>query len=125
MATLIQSIEKLKSEGIINESLAATLLKRVNRKQQQAVRDERQSRVNQAVAFYIGSKWQKGQGYRVKATEIILRQHGISRKELEVAMRTLHAKGLLTHNKNEVKNNCHVQWRLPVTEDDAPVFGSN
>ncbi len=86
---------------------------------------ERQSRVNQAVAFYIGSNWQKGQGYRVKATELALRQHGITRRELEVSMKTLHSKGLLTHNKDTVRNNCHVQWRLPVAEEDGPVFGSN
>ena len=125
MATLIQSIEKLEQEGIISPSLTKTLMKRVEKKQRQAVRDERQSRVNQAVAFYIGSNWQKGQGYRVKATEKALAPQGITRKELETAMKVLHSKGLLTHNKDQVKNNCHVQWRLPVTEKDAPVFGSN
>ena len=40
-------------------------------------------------------------------------------------MKVLHSKGLLIHNKDQVKNNCHVQWRRPVTEDDAPDFGSN
>ena len=125
MATLIQSIAKLEKEGIISLSLANTLMKRVEKQQRQAVRDERQSRVNQTVAFYIGSNWQKGQGYRVKATELALRQHGITRKELETSMKTLHSKGLLTHNKDQVKNNCHVQWRLPVAEEDGPVFGSN
>ena len=125
MATLIQSITKLEKEGIISLSLANTLMKRVEKKQRQAVRDERQSRVNQAVAFYIGSNWQKGQGYRVKATEIALRQHGITRRELETAMKILHSKGLLTHNKDQVKNNCHVQWRLPVTDEDGADFASN
>ena len=125
MTTLIKSINKLRVEGIINISLASTLMKRANKKQMQAVRDERQSRVNQSVAFYIGSNWQKGQGYRVKATELALRQHGITRRELEVSMKTLHSKGLLTHNKDTVRNNCHVQWRLPVAEEDGPVFGSN
>ena len=125
MATLRQSIITLQSAGIISESTANSLFKRVRKQEQKQVKQERQSRVNQAVAFYIGSNWQKGQGYRVKATELALRQHGITRKELETAMKTLHAKGLLTHNKDQVKNNCHVQWRLPVTEEDGPVFGSN
>ena len=125
MATLRQAVIRLQSAGIISDSTATTLFNRVRKQEQKQVRQERQSRVNQSVAFYIGSNWQKGQGYRVKATEIALRQHGITRKELETAMKTLHSKGLLTHNKDTVKNNCHVQWRLPVTEEDAPVFGAN
>jgi len=125
MATLRQAVIRLQAAGIISDSTATSLFNRVRKQEQKQVRQERQSRVNQAVAFYIGSNWQKGQGYRVKATEIALRQHGITRKELEKAMKTLHSKGLLTHNKDKVKNNCHVQWRLPVTEDDAPVFGAN
>ena len=125
MATLIQSIAKLEKEGIISVSLAATLMKRVERQQRKASAAERQSRVNQAVALYIGSNWKKGQGYRVKATEKALASQGITRKELEVAMKVLHAKGLLTHNKDTVKNNCHVQWRLPVSEEDAPDFDAN
>ena len=125
MATLRQAVIRLQAAGIISDSTATTLFNRVRKQEQKQVRQERQSRVNQSVAFYIGSNWQKGQGYRVKATEIALRQHGITRKELETAMKTLHSKGLLTHNKDQVKNNCHVQWRLPVTEEDAPVFGSN
>ena len=125
MATLRQSIIKLQRAGIISDSTAKSLFNRVRKQEQKKVRQERQSRVNQTVAFYIGSNWQKGQGYRVKATEIALRQHGITRKELEVAMKTLHSKSLLTHNKDQVKNNCHVQWRLPVNENDAPVFVSN
>ncbi len=125
MATLIQSIAKLMDNDIISVSTANTLMKRVEKQQKKAKIAERQSRVNQTVAFYIGSNWQKGQGYRVKATELALRQHGITRKELETSMKTLHSKGLLTHNKDAVKNNCHVQWRLPVAEEDGPVFGSN
>ena len=125
MATLRQSIITLQSAGIISDSTANSLFNRVRKQEQKQVKQERQSRVNQAVAFYIGSNWQKGQGYRVKAAELALRQHGITRKELETAMKTLHSKGLLTHNKDQVKNNCHVQWRLPVTEEDGPVFGSN
>ena len=125
MATLRQSIITLQSAGIISESTANSLFNRVRKQEQKQVKQERQSRVNQAVAFYIGSNWQKGQGYRVKAAELALRQHGITRKELETAMKTLYSKGLLTHNKDQVKNNCHVQWRLPVTEEDGPVFGSN
>ena len=125
MATLIQSIAKLMDNDIISVRTANTLMKRVEKQQKKAAIAERQSRVNQTVAFYIGSNWQKGQGYRVKATELALRQHGITRKELETSMKTLHSKGLLTHNKDQVKNNCHVQWRLPVVEEDAPVFGAN
>ena len=125
MATLRQSVLRLQASGIISDSTATTLFNRVRKQEQKQVRQERQSRVNQAVAFYIGSNWQKGQGYRVKATELALRQHGITRRELEVSMKTLHSKGLLTHNKDTVRNNCHVQWRLPVNEDDAPDFGSN
>lgn len=125
MATLIQSIAKLEQEGIINVSLANTLMKRVEKQQKKAAAAERQARVNQTVALYIGNNWVLGQGYRVKATELALKEHGITRKELETAMKVLHSKGLLTHNKDQVKNNCHVQWRRPVTEDDAPDFGSN
>jgi hypothetical protein len=125
MATLRQSVLRLQAAGIISNSTADTLFNRVRKQEQKQVRQERQSRVNQTVAFYIGSNWQKGQGYRVKATELALRQHGITRRELEVSMKTLHSKGLLTHNKDTVRNNCHVQWRLPVTEEDGPVFGSN
>ena len=125
MLQLRQSVLRLQAAGIISSGTADTLFNRVRKQEQKQVRQERQSRVNQSVAFYIGSNWQKGQGYRVKATEIALRQHGITRKELETAMKTLYSKGLLTHNKDTVKNNCHVQWRLPVTEDDAPVFGAN
>jgi len=125
MATLRQSVLRLQAAGIISESTATTLFNRVRKQEEKLVRQERQSRVNQAVAFYIGSNWQKGQGYRVKATELALRQHGITRRELEVSMKTLHSKGLLTHNKDTVRNNCHVQWRLPVAEEDGPVFGSN
>ena len=125
MATLRQSVLRLQAAGIISDSTATTLFNRVRKQEEKQVRQERQSRVNQAVAFYIGSNWQKGQGYRVKATELALRQHGITRRELEVSMKTLHSKGLLTHNKDTVRNNCHVQWRLPVAEEDGPVFGSN
>ena len=123
--TLRQSVIRLQAAGIISDSTATTLFNRVRKQEEKQVRQERQSRVNQSVAFYIGSNWQKGQGYRVKATEKAVVQYGITRRELEVAMKTLYTKGLLTHNKDQVKNNCHVQWRLPVTEDDAPVFGSN
>ena len=125
MTTLIQSIAKLEQEGIISTSLANTLMKRVSKQQKKAAAAERQSRVNQAVAFYIGSNWQKGQGYRVKATEKALAPQGITRKELETAMKAMHSKGLLTHNKDQVKNNCHVQWRLPITESDGADFASN
>ena len=115
----------MQAAGIISDSTATTLFKRVRKQEQKQIRQERQSRVNQAVAFYIGSNWQKGQGYRVKATEKALAPQGITRKELEVAMKVLHSKGLLTHNKDQVKNNCHVQWRLPVTEEDGADFASN
>ena len=125
MTTLRQSIIELQSAGIISDSTATTLFNRVRKQEEKQVRQERQSRVNQAVALYIGNNWVKGQGYRVKATELALKEHGISRKELETAMKTMHSKGLLTHNKDTVKNNCHVQWRLPVTEDDAPDFDAN
>lgn len=125
MATLRQSIIELQSAGIISDSTATTLFKRVRKQEQNQINRERQSRVNQTVAMYIGNNWVKGQGYRVKATELALKEHGISRKELETAMKTMYSKGLLTHNKDTVKNNCHVQWRLPVSEDDAPDFGSN
>jgi len=103
MATLIQSIAKLMDNDIISVRTANTLMKRVEKQQKKAKIAERQSRVNQTVAFYIGSNWQKGQGYRVKATELALRQHGITRKELETSMKTLHSKGLLTHNKIKSK----------------------
>ena len=125
MATLRQSVLRLQAAGIISDSTATTLFNRVRKQEEKQVRQERQSRVNQTVALYIGNNWVKGQGYRVKATELALKEHGISRKELETAMKTMHSKGLLTHNKDSVKNNCHVQWRLPVTEEDGPVFGSN
>ena len=125
MATLRQSILELQKAGIITSNTADNLFKRVRKKEQKQVKEERQSRVNQTVALYIGNNWVLGQGYRVKATEKALAQHGITRKELETAMKVLHSKGLLTHNKDQVKNNCHVQWRRPVTEDDAPDFGSN
>ena len=125
MSTLRQSIIELQSAGIITYSTATTLFNRVRRKEEKQIKKERQSRVNQTVALYIGNNWVLGQGYRVKATEKALAQHGITRKELETAMKVLHSKGLLTHNKDQVKNNCHVQWRRPVTEDDAPDFGSN
>jgi predicted transcriptional regulator len=125
MATLRQSVLRLQAAGIISDSTAKTLFNRVRKQEEKQVRQERQNRVNQTVAFYIGNNWQKGQGYRVKATEIALRQHGITRKELETAMKTLHSKGLLTHNKDQVKNNCHVQWRLPITEEDVADFASN
>ena len=125
MSTLRQSIIELQSAGIISDATAGNLFKRVRKQEQKQVRQERQSRVNQAVALYIGSNWQKGQGYRVKATEKALAPQGITRKELETAMKVLHSKGLLTHNKDQVKNNCHVQWRLPVTEEDGADFASN
>ena len=125
MATLRQSIVSLQAAGIISDSTATSLIKRVRRQEQKQEKSRRQDRVNQAVALYIGNNWVKGQGYRVKATEKALAPQGITRKELEAAMKVLHSKGLLTHNKDTVKNNCHVQWRLPVTEDDAPDFGSN
>tara|TARA_B100000282_G_scaffold205753_1_gene151111 strand:- start:582 stop:989 length:408 start_codon:yes stop_codon:yes gene_type:complete len=125
MATLRQSILELQNAGIITSNTADSLFKRVRKKEEKKIKEERQSRVNQTVALYIGSNWQKGQGYRVKATEKALAPQGITRKELEVAMKTMHSKGLLTHNKDTVKNNCHVQWRLPVTEDDAPDFDAN
>ena len=123
--TLIQSIAKLMENDIISTSQANALIKRVEKQQKQKARQERQERVNQAVAYYIGKNWVKGQGYRVKATELALKSEGITRAELETAMKTLHSQGLLTHNKDQVKNNCHVQWRVPVTEDDAPDFASN
>ena len=125
MATLRQSIIELQSAGIISDSTATTLFKRVRKQEQNQINKERQSRVNQTVAMYIGNNWVKGQGYRVKATELALKEHGISRKELETAMKTMHSQGLLTHNKDTVKNNCHVQWRLPVTEEDGADFASN
>ena len=125
MATLRQSVLRLQAAGIISSGTADTLFNRVRKQEEKQVRQERQSRVNQAVALYIGNNWVKGQGYRVKATELALKEQGISRKELETAMKTMHSKGLLTHNKDTVKNNCHVQWRLAVNEDDAPDFGSN
>ena len=125
MATLRQSIVRLQSAGIISDATATSLMKRVRKQEQKQEKSRRQDRVNQAVALYIGSNWQKGQGYRVKATEKALASQGITRKELETAMKVMHSKGLLTHNKDEVKNNCHVQWRLPVTENDAPDFDAN
>ena len=75
-SNILTIVTKLEKEGIISVSLSYTLMKRVEKKQRQAVRDEQQSRVNQSVAFYIGSNWQKGQGYRVKATEKALAQYG-------------------------------------------------
>ena len=78
MATLIQSIAKLEQEGIISLSLANTLMKRVEKQQKKAAAAERQARVNQTVALYIGNNWVLGQGYRVKATELALKEHGIT-----------------------------------------------
>ena len=57
MTTLIQSIAKLEKEGIISLSLASTLMKRVSKQQKKAAAAERQSRVNQAVAFYAQHTW--------------------------------------------------------------------
>ena len=80
MATLRQSVLRLQSAGIISDSTATTLFNRVRKQEEKQVRQERQSRVNQAVALYIGNNWVKGQGYRVKATELALKEQGISRK---------------------------------------------
>ena len=68
MSTLRQSIIELQSAGIISDSTATTLFKRVRKQEQNQINEERQSRVNQTVALYIGNNWVKGQGYRVKAT---------------------------------------------------------
>ena len=45
MKTLIQSIEKLRENDVINDTLANTLLKRVEKQQKKALAAERQSRI--------------------------------------------------------------------------------
>jgi len=119
-----KTVADLVSLGLITLDQPKVWERRYKREKAKAETDKFQKRANQAVAYYIGMTWKAEQEYRVKATELAITQYGITRRQLEVAMRELQNLGHLENNKDTVSNNCHVKWKLITQEKDIPLFES-
>ncbi len=119
-----KTVADLVSLGLVTLDQPKVWERRYKREKAKAETDKFQKRANQAVAYYIGMTWKAEQEYRVKATELAITQYGITRRQLEVAMRELQNLGYLENNKDTVSNNCHVKWKLITQEKDIPLFGS-
>ena len=120
-----KSVNWLVENGLISLDQPKRWARRITRERAKASASLQQAKANQAVAYWIGKNWKPEQEYRVKSTELALAQYGITRRQLEVAMRELQKLGKLENNKDSVSNNCHVKWKKVSLESDVPTFGVN
>ena len=83
----------------------------------------KQSRVNQAIAYFLGGHMQSGVGYSVKpqgkssVTSILphVAKFGIDRDGVLNTLKALRKAGYLETNAGHVKNNCSIRWYLAGT----------
>ena len=112
--TLAQLIEL----GLIKPTQVTTWEKRANRQavnaRVKAKTKEKQTRLNQAVACYIGANYGYGfeNRFRKKPIEKALLKDGISRSMIDKAIATMVEEGSLVNNSDSVNNQCHTRhWR--------------
>ena len=120
-----KSVDWLVENGLVTLDQPGRWQRRYSREKTKSDAAKIQTKANQAVAYWIGKNWKPEQEYRVKSTELALAQYGITRRQLEVAMRELQILGKLENNKDSVSNNCHVKWKKVSLESDVPSFGVN
>ena len=112
------TIAQLIELGIIKKSQIDTWNKRLARGAEKREDEALQSRCDQAVAFYIGSKYQPGfdNRFRKKPIEKALLSSGISRSMMDKSIKHLVEKGLLVNNSADVANQCHTRHWIPEAE---------
>ena len=109
---------------------AVQLSKKAERALVRQLKRAKQSRVTQALAYFLGSHMKPGIGYSVKpqgkSLDTSILPHvvklGLDRDEVLDSLKALRAEGVLETNAGHVKNNCSIRWFLAGTyEPDTGV----
>ena len=122
------TVSQLLSRGLISEAHIAQMLRKSNKSIKETAVNVRQARANQAVAFYLGSRYHSlpsdttpEQFHSVRAdkrrsirigdidTDLMLAA-SISRAEVHQALKALLAHGALVSNRSVIKNACHTRY---------------
>ena len=122
------TVAQLLSRGLISEAHIEQMLRKANKNRKEVASNQRQDRVNQAVAIYLGSRYHSlpadttpEQFHTVRAdkrlsirigdidTDLALAA-GISREEVHHALKALLDAGILISNRSVVKNACHTRY---------------
>ena len=112
------TLKELIDLGIIKPAQLQTWNKRLARGAEKKADKTLQTRCDQAVAFYIGSKYQPGfdNRFRKKPIEKALLASGISRSMMDKSIKHLVEEGLLVNNSADVSNQCHTRHWIPEAE---------
>ena len=129
--TTVEAIQ-LAQDGFLTVSSAGAV--QLSQKAERAVirqlKRDKQGRVTQALAYFLGSHMKPGIGYSVKPqgksldTSILphVAKLGLDRDEVLDSLKALRAEGVLETNAGHVKNNCSIRWFLAGTfEPDTGV----
>ena len=129
--TTVEAIQ-LAQDGFltVSSSGAVQLSQKAERAVVRELKRAKQSRVTQALAYFLGSHMKPGIGYSVKPqgksldTSILphVAKIGLDRDEVLDSLKALRAEGVLETNAGHVKNNCSIRWFLAGTyEPDTGV----
>ena len=112
-----QAIIQLNEAGIINDKTFEKLLKRIFALQKKEAWAERQTRVNGAVAFAVGTLLKENTAIQHRAVWNLVGRENAVRDEILDGLRALRDTGALTSFKKS-GNNFQVFWSLPVPDVD-------
>ena len=124
------TIETLISLGLVKAAQVATWEKRANRQavnaRVKAKTKEKQTRLNQAVACYIGANYKVNQKIRLTGLyqnflEFYDFDKVATHRAVSKSLAALVDEGVLVNNKATINNNCHMRhWRpeTPVTDEE-------
>mgnify|MGYP003628421888 CR=1 FL=1 len=112
-----QAIIQLNEAGIINDKTFEKLLKRIFTLQKKEAWAERQTRVNGAVAFAVGTLLKENTAIQHRAVWNLVGRENAVRDEILDGLRALRDTGALTSFKKS-GNNFQVFWSLPVPDVD-------
>ena len=129
--TTVEAIQ-LAQDGFltVSSSGAVQLSQKAERAVIRQLKRDKQGRVTQALAYFLGSHMKPGIGYSVKpqgkSLDTAILPHvaklGLDRDEVLDSLKALRTEGVLETNAGHVKNNCSIRWFLAGTyEPDTGV----
>ena len=127
------TIDQLISLGLIKASQVTTWEKRANRQavnaRVKAETQKKQTRLNQAVACYIGANYKPNQKIRLTGLyqnflEFYDFDKVAAHRAVSKSLAALVEEGVLVNNRATINNNCHMRHWIPETpvesQDEAP-----
>ena len=122
------TLETLISLGLVKASQLETWEKRANRqavdKKVKAKASEKQTRLNQAVACYIGANYKPGEKIRLTGLyqnflEYFDFDKVAAHRAVSKSLSALVDEGALVNNKESISNNCHMRHWIPESPETA------